>query len=57
MLGVDMPGTHGALTKAGRVRQLTPKVEARPREKKPPRLRLRRRYRRLLASQSQSMRR
>ncbi len=52
-----MPGTHGALTKAGRVRQLTPKVEARPREKKPPRLRLRRRYRRLLASQSQSARR
>ena len=41
-----MPGTHGALTKAGRVRKLTPKVEAKKKKGKPPKVRIRRMKRR-----------
>ncbi|MGQ4873845.1 MAG: 30S ribosomal protein S30e [Promethearchaeota archaeon] len=39
-----MPGSHGSLTKAGKVRQQTPKVErtgVNAQKKKPPRIRFR----------------
>jgi len=36
--------THGSLSKAGKVRMQTPKIEATPRAKKPPRTRYRRNY-------------
>lgn len=39
-----MPGTHGSLNKAGKVRKLTPKVERKPKKKLPPRLRLKRNF-------------
>ncbi|MFX1563487.1 MAG: 30S ribosomal protein S30e [Promethearchaeota archaeon] len=39
-----MPGSHGSLTKAGKVRNQTPKVEARVRKTPIPRLRNRRNY-------------
>lgn len=38
-------GTHGALNKAGKVRSLTPKVEARERRSPPPRVRIKMLYR------------
>lgn len=38
-------GTHGALNKAGKVRSLTPKVEARERVSPPPRVRIKAVYR------------
>jgi small subunit ribosomal protein S30e len=34
--------THGSLTKAGKVRSQTPKIQATPRRSAPPRIRLRR---------------
>ncbi|MEM2905372.1 MAG: 30S ribosomal protein S30e [Candidatus Bathyarchaeia archaeon] len=34
--------THGSLTKAGKVRSQTPKIQAKPRHKLPPRTRNRR---------------
>lgn len=40
-----MPGSHGSLTKAGKVRSQTPKVEAKPRRSPIPRVRNRRLYR------------
>jgi len=36
--------THGSLSKAGKVRSQTPKIEGIPRTKKPPRVRFRRSY-------------
>jgi len=42
-----MPGSHGSLTKAGKVRQQTPKIEktgVNARKKKPPRMRFRQLY-------------
>jgi small subunit ribosomal protein S30e len=39
-----MPGSHGSLTKAGKVRNQTPKVEGRVRKTPIPRLRNRRIY-------------
>jgi small subunit ribosomal protein S30e len=42
-----MPGTHGSLTKAGKVRNVTPKVEkhgVNSRPKKIPRIRFRKNY-------------
>ncbi len=47
--------SHGSLTKAGRVRELTPKIEPKPRKNKPPRIRNRIKYtvRILQASQQQ----
>ena len=39
-----MPGSHGSLTKAGKVRQQTPKIQrtgVNSRKKKPPRMRFR----------------
>jgi len=39
-----MPGSHGSLTKAGKVRSQTPKVEAKPRRTPIPRIRNRRNY-------------
>ncbi len=39
-----MPGSHGSLAKAGKVRKQTPKVEAKERHTPIPRLRNRRNY-------------
>lgn len=42
-----MPGSHGSLTKAGKVKQQTPKIErtgVNSRKKKPPRMRFRHLY-------------
>ncbi len=39
-----MPGSHGSLTKAGKVRSQTPKVEAKERRMPIPRIRNRRNY-------------
>lgn len=42
-----MPGSHGSLTKAGKVRQQTPKISrtgVNSRKKKPPRMRYRELY-------------
>lgn len=42
-----MPGSHGSLTKAGKVRQQTPRIErsgVNSRKKKPPRIRFRELY-------------
>ena len=39
-----MPGSHGSLTKAGKVRKQTPKVEARERHSPSPRIRNRINY-------------
>jgi len=42
-----MPGSHGSLTKAGKVRQQTPKIArtgVNSRKKKPPRMRFRELY-------------
>ena len=39
-----MPGSHGSLTKAGKVRSQTPKVEGRVRRTPIPRVRNRRNY-------------
>ncbi|MHA1411537.1 MAG: 30S ribosomal protein S30e [Promethearchaeota archaeon] len=42
-----MPGSHGSLTKAGKVRQQTPKVErtgVNAQKKRPPRIRFRKLY-------------
>jgi len=42
-----MPGSHGSLTKAGKVRQQTPKIPrsgVNSRKKKPPRIRFRELY-------------
>jgi small subunit ribosomal protein S30e len=39
-----MPGSHGSLTKAGKVRSQTPKVEGKTRRTPIPRLRNRRNY-------------
>ncbi len=36
-----MPGSHGSLTKAGKVRKQTPKVEARKKHSPSPRMRYR----------------
>ncbi|HDM24208.1 30S ribosomal protein S30e [archaeon] len=33
-----MPGSHGSLTKAGKVRSQTPKIPAKPRKSKSPRV-------------------
>jgi small subunit ribosomal protein S30e len=41
--GVDMP-THGSLSKAGKVRSQTPKIQATPRKSPNPRVRNRRNY-------------
>ncbi|MHA1594500.1 MAG: 30S ribosomal protein S30e [Candidatus Baldrarchaeia archaeon] len=39
-----MPGTHGSLSKAGKVRSQTPKIEGRPRHSPIPRVRNKRNY-------------
>ena len=39
--------THGSLSKAGKVRAQTPKIEATPRTKKSPRIRYRRNFERI----------
>ena len=42
-----MPGSHGSLTKAGKVKQQTPKIErtgVNSKKKKPPRMRFRQLY-------------
>ncbi len=39
-----MPGSHGSLTKAGKVRSQTPKVESRVRVKEIPRIRNKKHY-------------
>ncbi|MFX0049140.1 MAG: 30S ribosomal protein S30e [Candidatus Hermodarchaeota archaeon] len=42
-----MPGSHGSLTKAGKVKQQTPKIErsgVNSKKKKPPRMRFRELY-------------
>ena len=39
-----MPGSHGSLTKAGKVRNQTPKVEAQTRTKEIPRIRNKHHY-------------
>jgi len=39
-----MAPTHGSLTKAGKVRSQTPKLEAKPKESKIPKVRNRRTY-------------
>ncbi|UXD21896.1 30S ribosomal protein S30 [Ignicoccus pacificus DSM 13166] len=39
-------GSHGSLTKAGKVRQQTPKFEPKPRKNKPPRVRNRKEFER-----------
>lgn len=39
-----MPGSHGSLSKAGKVRNQTPKVEAKPRRSLVPRVRNRKNY-------------
>lgn len=42
-----MPGSHGSLTKAGKVKQQTPKIErtgVNSKKKKPPRMRFRKLY-------------
>ena len=39
-------GTHGALNKAGKVRSLTPKIEAKPRRSPVPKVRIKAMYRR-----------
>ncbi len=42
-----MPGSHGSLTKAGKVKQQTPRIErsgVNSRKKKPPRIRFRELY-------------
>jgi small subunit ribosomal protein S30e len=39
-----MAGSHGSLTKAGKVRNQTPKVEARPRKGRTPSLRNKRNF-------------
>jgi small subunit ribosomal protein S30e len=39
-----MPGSHGSLTKAGKVRESTPKVRARERHTPIPRIRNKRNY-------------
>ncbi len=44
-LGIDMP-SHGSLTKAGKVRNATPKIPAKPKKNLPPRRRNWRNYRR-----------
>ncbi|MCD6089238.1 30S ribosomal protein S30e [Candidatus Bathyarchaeota archaeon] len=36
--------THGSLSKAGKVRSQTPKIEPIPKTRKPPRVRVRRSY-------------
>ncbi len=36
--------THGSLSKAGKVRSQTPKIEATPKTRKPPRIRFRRNF-------------
>ena len=36
--------THGSMTKAGKVRKQTPKIEAKPRKSLPPRLKNRIKY-------------
>lgn len=41
---VDMPGSHGSLTKAGKVRESTPKVKGRERHTPIPRIRNKRNY-------------
>jgi len=39
-----MPGSHGSLSKAGKVRNQTPKVEGKPRRSLVPRVRNRKNY-------------
>ena len=39
-----MPGSHGSLTKAGKVRSQTPKVEVKKRVKEIPRIRNKKHY-------------
>ncbi|MHA1652179.1 MAG: 30S ribosomal protein S30e [Candidatus Helarchaeota archaeon] len=39
-----MPGSHGSLTKAGKVRNQTPKVESKPHIKEIPRIRNKKHY-------------
>ncbi len=41
-------GSHGSLTKAGKVRSQTPKIEPKPKKNKPPRVRNRREFLRLM---------
>ncbi|MEB3860063.1 MAG: 30S ribosomal protein S30e [Desulfurococcales archaeon] len=37
-------GTHGSMTKAGKVRKQTPKIPPKPRKNQPPRIRNRLKY-------------
>lgn len=41
---IKMPGSHGSLTKAGKVRESTPKVKGRERHTPIPRIRNKRNY-------------
>ncbi|MEM1851797.1 MAG: 30S ribosomal protein S30e [Acidilobaceae archaeon] len=43
----DVP-THGSMTKAGKVRKATPKIEPKPKERPSPRIRNREKYLKLL---------
>ncbi|MEM0340702.1 MAG: 30S ribosomal protein S30e [Acidilobaceae archaeon] len=40
--------THGSMTKAGKVRKATPKIEPKPKERPSPRIRNREKYLKLL---------
>ncbi len=40
--------THGSMTKAGKVRKATPKIEAKPKKRPAPRMRSREKYVKLL---------
>ncbi|MHA1713944.1 MAG: 30S ribosomal protein S30e [Candidatus Ranarchaeia archaeon] len=51
-----MPGSHGSITKAGKVRSQTPKVQAKERRTPIPRIRNRKNYyRRVLGANNQSV--
>jgi len=46
--------THGSLTKAGKVRKQTPKIEGKPRKGVPPRIRNRQKYLKRLEAAAQA---
>ncbi|GAB6147958.1 30S ribosomal protein S30e [Stetteria hydrogenophila] len=45
--------THGSMTKAGKVRKQTPKIEPKPKKRLPPRLRNRLKYERKILQAAQ----
>ena len=52
-----MPGSHGSITKAGKVRDQTPKVEGRVRKKAIPRVRNKKNYARRILGEAPSRQR